>query len=410
MRGKPTPSRPLFTLILAVAALAAIYEWLVFATTFVRPGLIGINYNAVGSDWIVFHGAARAWLEGRLPMIWDGDRFTAYLNHSYGWWLTSRLSFRPWVYPPSYLLLLVPFGRLGLLTSYALFQGLTAAALVSSVVVGARGDRRMAWSIALCAVLSPAAAVNAVCGQNALLVAALLVAGVRLAPRRPLLAGVVLGILTIKPQFALMAPIALVAGRHWRALGAAAGASLLLALVSGAVFGSDAWIAWIHEAVAGGAAPSAKWVEYGRMWGHSVWTCAVLLGAPSPVASALQLLAALLAAAAVAVAFGARFSEPSRIAVLLVASCLAAPHWSPYDAVLLALAGLYWLTHLEDTGAAAWPWILGLLLWMVPLFSPPVLVPVARLTPLLLVAFLVVLIRGRGETDPAQAPGRLVAQ
>ena len=100
-----------------------------------------------------------------------------------------------------------------------------------------------------------------------------------------------------------MAPIALMAGGQWRALFAAAGSALILALASAMMFGVDTWIIWLHQTVASLIAPSAQWIEYGRMWGYSVWTCAVLLGATPMIASVLQLAVMLFAGGAVAVAF-----------------------------------------------------------------------------------------------------------
>ena len=48
--------------------------------------------------------------------------------------------------------------------------------------------------------LSPAALFDVGTGQNAFLTTAILVAGFGLLPRRPILAGIVLGLLSYKPQ------------------------------------------------------------------------------------------------------------------------------------------------------------------------------------------------------------------
>src|SRR5258708_9642747 len=87
------------TVVAAPALLAAVYAWAVFASTFWRPGSIGLNYNAPGSDWMVLYGAAHQALSGHLPLIFDGDRFTAYLNTAFGGWLSSPIEFPPWVDP-----------------------------------------------------------------------------------------------------------------------------------------------------------------------------------------------------------------------------------------------------------------------------------------------------------------------
>jgi len=55
-------------------------------------------------------------------------------------------------------------------------------------------------------------------GQNAFLTAALLGAGTLLLDGRPAVAGVLLGMLCYKPHFALLVPVALLAGRRWLAI------------------------------------------------------------------------------------------------------------------------------------------------------------------------------------------------
>ena len=56
---------------------------------------------------------------------------------------------------------------------------------------------------------------------------------------RPVLAGILLGLLTAKPHLALLFPIALVCARSRRALAAMALSAVLLALVSLAAFGQE---------------------------------------------------------------------------------------------------------------------------------------------------------------------------
>ncbi len=374
-----------FTLFLvgAAAIVASANAWLVYVAAF-RDG---VRYNAVGADWMVFHSAARLFLDGRLETIFDGGRLTAYLNRTYQAWLPMTIVYRPWVYPPSYLLLVAPFGFLGFVASYVSFQLVTAAALVAALTVGAGKDARAACLIAAAALLSPAAVDNFGAGQNAFLIAALLIAGFRLLNRRPVFAGLILGVLTIKPQFALMAPIALIAARQWPALLAAAGSALLLALVSALIFGVDPWAIWLSQAMSSLAASDLQWTRFGRMWGDSVWTCAILLGAAPAAASLAQLAATVWAAGAVAVAWRRPLSEGSKLAVLLAATLLAAPYWSSYDAILLALAGLFLLAEAPRNGDL-WAWVLALALWLAPVASPPVQTPIGRLIPIAIAAFI----------------------
>ena len=375
-------------LVLAAGIAASLHAWL----TFVQAFSDGSRYNAVGGDFMVFHAAARNYLDGHLATIFDGDRLTAFINEAYRSWLPMELRYRPWVYPPSYLLLLAPFGLLGFLASYAAFQVATATALVAALVVGAK-RRPSAWIIAAAALLSPAAVDNIGSGQNAFLIAALLIAGFRLLDSRPVLAGMVLGLLTVKPQFALVAPIALVAAGQWRALLAAAGSAFFLVVVSAAILGVDAWNLWLQQVLSNLAASNAQWTRYGRLWGDSTWTCAILLGASPVAASVAQWTSTLFAAGTVAVVFRRLSGETARLIVILAATAFAAPYWSFYDAVLLAVAGLLWAADRSAAEGAAWAWIVALALWLIPVASPPLLTPAGRLIPLVIAIFLALSIR-----------------
>jgi hypothetical protein len=372
--------------LLPAALIATLYSWAVLVSTAVYPGWVGLNHIALGTDWMVFYGAIRSVLDGHSSLIMNGDDFTAYLNGAMADWLTVPLAFRPWFYPPAFLVLLLPFATLGFTASYVAFQALSGGFLAAALGKGA-GNTKAAPYVAAGVLISPAASLNLIDGQCAFLVAALFVAGVRLLERRPTLAGIVLVLLTFKPQFCLLVPLALLGARQWRSLVAAACSAVALAIISAIIFGLDIWIWWIPRAIENLISPDQKWAAYGRIWGHSVWACARLLDAPEKLASILQIAAMLASAIAVFVAFRSRLSRDQQLAVLLAATVLAAPHSGPYDATLLVAAAGIWLA----TNAAQprfGDWILGLGIWMVPLLSPPVYVPIGRFAPLLTVALI----------------------
>jgi hypothetical protein len=400
VKAEPTIEIP--AVLLAVAVIASVYEWAVFASTFSHPGTIGPDLNAPGGDWIAFYGAARAFLDGHPDLIFDGNRLTGFLNSAFSWWLSKPLEFRPWVYPPSYLLLVLPFGALPFVASYLIFQLVTAGLLAAALGLGP--DRRNAkLLVAVSVLLSPAAAFNVVGGQNAFLISALAVAGFRVMRRDPLAAGALLGVLTVKPQFCLLIPIALVAAREWRVLVSTVMSGTALVLISIPVVGIDLWVQWLRLATDIYAVGDAKWIEYGRIWGISVYACVAAAGGSETPANAAQAVAVLVTAVLTYRAFRLRLTDNRKLAVLLAGMVLAAPHASPCDAVLLAIAAMFWISEPENGDRSPLKWPLALSFWLAPLFNPPLVSPVGRLTPALIVTFIALIIGRRPRYEDGAA-------
>ncbi len=365
-------------IILIAMLLSALYGWAIFVTTFRYPGLIGPNYNTPGTDYMVFHGGIATALRGDWRLLFDPDRFTAYLNTRYHDRLDFPLTYRPWVYPPSFLPLLLPFAPLGFLASYLVYQIATACGLVAAICTRAHRPRA-SWALAACALAAPAASVNVLWGQGAFLTAALLIGGTRLLQRHQILAGVLFGLMSVKPQHALLVPVMLLALRAWPALMAAALTSLGLAILSVAIFGTESWRLWAETA--------RRFAADVPLWDSSLHTCAVLLGAGAGLANIVM--AAALAGMAVVVyrAFRSNRSPRIRLAILLAAANIAAPHTGPYDTLLLVLAAGLILADSRIVRPML-VWTLGIAVWLLPLFGQPLVSPIARFAPLLTIGLL----------------------
>ncbi|HEV2334892.1 MAG TPA: glycosyltransferase family 87 protein [Stellaceae bacterium] len=357
-------------------------------------------------DWMVFYTAARAYFDGNLPLIFDGQALTAALNQRFAGWLAMPLHLHPWVYPPSFLVLFAPFGMLPPFASLVVFlaSGFIALGAAASLHVG-RGQRR--WIVAFSLVLCPAVPFNVMTGQNAFFTSALLVGGFGLLTRYPVLAGALLGILTFKPQLWLMVPVALLAARQWRALGSATASALAVALLSLALFGPEIWRVWF-ALMRGTDEAYRAWVASGRLNGISVFACVAWLGASPGVANLAQWTAIAIAAAFVYQAFRRPQPGALELAVLLAATMLAAPHVSTSDAVLLALATSLFVAASGGEGPRPAHLMLAAAVWIIPLFNPPSVFRPGSVTPLLIVALLLVIlarIREAGTPQPA-APDR----
>ncbi len=121
------------------------------------------------------------------------------------------------MYPPTMMLLCWPLTRL----SYV--PALLAWVLLGAALCAWSLSRLVGWRMAaLATVGTPAAFCNLVSRQNGYFTAVLLFWGLTLTERRPVSAGLLLGTLSFKPQLGVLLPVALVAGRHWRACGSGA--------------------------------------------------------------------------------------------------------------------------------------------------------------------------------------------
>ena len=360
-------------------------------------------------DWMVYYTAARAALDGNLALIFDGVRFTAQINTDFADWLPQKLSFHPFLYPPTYLLLLVPFGVLPFAAACLIFLTASFACLLAAMWVEvAPGYRR--WLHLGSLILAPAVAFNIGSGQNAFLTSALLIGGFSLLPGRPGAAGVLLGVLTYKPQLWLLAPIALVAAREWRALATTLLAASVLVLASVAAFGIEPWRAWIEWFTAAPPEIYQTWLQAGRLHGQSVYTNLVLIGASHSAATAGQGLATLLCAGVTWWCYRRAMPNDLRLAVLLSATVLAAPHVTNYDTVLLVVAATlvfaYGLDHGFGRGGVAIP----VLVWMIQLFDPPGVFRIGLMTPVLTVLLIAYAIARAQRIEAAQqgeAEGRV---
>jgi Glycosyltransferase family 87 len=193
-----------------------------------------------------------------FTMLWAGGHFAVTQPHdtyNVAAVTAAQMSIRPPVgplpfpYPPSALPMIAPFGLLPFWPAYMLWTALSAVAFWTAA-------RRITSSVGL-VFATPHMMLALVLGQTTLWIGALLIWGVLLLERRPVAAGLLFGIAgAIKPQFAVLLPVAILAGRHWKAIAggfAGAAAMLLLSLPFGLFLWRD-WAATIgsHPAIVSG--------------------------------------------------------------------------------------------------------------------------------------------------------------
>jgi hypothetical protein len=242
-------------------------------------------------------------------------------------------------YPPSVLPLLAPFGALPYLVALPLWLALGTLAFFAAAM--GRWPRREDWLLVLTIALSPVLWVNLNFGQLGLFLALLFVGALRLLPARPLLAGAMIGILTIKPQLGPLLAVTLLLTGAWRAIAAAVLAAIVLAALSIVLFGASPWNAWLTHTV------TAQWELLEQTKSFFVtqmvtpFSAARALGASMHAALALQGVAAVLVLLATWRALASAAPWPLKAAIIACGACLLVPYALAYD-LAIPLAAIVW--------------------------------------------------------------------
>jgi hypothetical protein len=268
---------------------------------------------------------------GKSALLFDHDAYSAWLRA----YFNLPLADHEWSYPPSLLLLGVPLSCLPLYGSYLVWTGGTLALLWGALRWG-----RLPLAACLMALASPGVLNNMAFGQNGALTAALLVGGMLLVERRPIVAGVLMGLLTMKPHLGILLPVCVIAAQNGRTLLAAALTALALIVVTALAFGWAVWPRFISETEPlMRAILEAPWPTGFQVNAVSLFMLARALGAALYLAYAVQVAATLAAAAIVWRAWRLPAVDPiARAALTICLGLLATPYAFSYDLVAYSVA------------------------------------------------------------------------
>jgi arabinofuranan 3-O-arabinosyltransferase len=234
-------------------------------------------------------------------------------------------------YPPTFLFFTYPLGYISYVAGFAIWDAVTLLLYAASVYA------IIPRSTAVIAALTPiVVAENLVLGQTGLLTAAIIGFSLVLLERRPLLAGTALGLLTYKPHFGVLFPLALVAARYWRALAAATVASLTLGGAAAAAFGLDGWLEFFHTL--GGRTSSLSLDPGLELILQTVYGLLHWAGANSAAAWTSHLVVAALVSVTVWVLWSRPVPYSLQAAALAVGAVTVTPYVQIYDLCILTIA------------------------------------------------------------------------
>ena len=318
-------TRPAELICFALIVAHAVY----LVTSYLQGSwIVAPDGGGVPTDFVNVWAAGRLVIEGHSAAAYDWPTHKAMevaaLGHPFD-------GYFGWHYPPTFLsvaaiLALMPYAVAFVVWTFATFPAYLAA------VRGITGER----SGYVLAAAFPAVLANFITGQNGFLSAALLGTTLLMLVERPILAGVLLGLLSYKPHLGLLFPIVLAASGHWRVFIVAGGVAALMALLSWGAFGTETWTAFFGSiGHTSQAFLSDGWADFAKL--QTAFGLVRTLGGSEPLAWTVQAAVALSAAGAISALWRSRADYEIKAAALGAGAMLATPYLYTYDLVVLAV-------------------------------------------------------------------------
>jgi hypothetical protein len=292
--------------------------------------LKGLSEGFYVGDFVVFWTAAKA----PLGSLYDFVEITRDQLP-----ITGDRGPRPFIYPPTALPWMMPLAHLSLLPALVAWTAFGLAAYFFTA------QRILSGRLLIVAMLSPMVVQSIFSGQSSLLVGALIFGGVASANRHA--AGILFAIAAcIKPQAALLVPIALIAARDWRALLSSAFTWSAVVALTLILWGANPWLQW-----AGSLAPFRDIIlsSHLRFAGPTPSALIQLLDFPAGIA----LLAVPAGMMLVWRAFRSDCELPVRLGALVAGCLLSTPYAMTYELASLQLTAAALLMD-PRAGRVAW--------------------------------------------------------
>jgi len=344
-----------YSMIVLVLCALAIVTWIALS-----DGMVDRNGKPIGTDFSNVYAAGQLTWQGRPAEAYDPVLQHAAEKASFG---GREVPFYGWHYPPFFLLIAFLVASV----PYALGLSIWLAASFAGYLAAMRAILPRRETILIAAAF-PAVFINIGHGQNGFLTAALLGGALCFLDRRPYLAGILIGLLTYKPQFGVLIPIALVAGKRWRAIGAAAITTACLLTLSLVTLGDGVWHAFA-ESTSFTRTIVLEQGDTGWEKIQSIFSAVRMWGGGVQLAYAVQVALAIALAASLAWLWQSDAAFELKAAALSLASLLATPYVLDYDLVVAGVAIAYFARLGLTAGFRDYELSLLAAAWLAPLLT-----------------------------------------
>jgi alpha-1,2-mannosyltransferase len=364
-----------------------------------RLGTLSVSEGTlIGRDFVNVYSGGRLVLDGRFAVPYDVDAYSAFQLATFdGAVLQHNYSYSPVSFLYVWFFALFPYPL-----ALALWTTLTGGAFL----LAARPYLAQAGLPAWAALLVPAAAINVWAGHYGFFVGALWLGAWRLVDERPRTAGMLVGLMIVKPHLAILMPLLLARRGAWTAFASAALTVVAAIGVSALLFGLEPWARFVGETL---GYQAAMVDDTGRFFVRMMPTLApslLLAGVPVALGWAVQIA---VAAAAIAALWLRMPHDPLRAGLAgACATFLVLPYAFVYDMTVVGIAALLVLHRCEWVRQRpAYLAVAGIafLLPVMTMFFNASGLPVA---PLFVAGLLAMLLSPAGSALVARAPaGRL---
>jgi hypothetical protein len=320
------------------AAIVAAVLWIIGIVTLLRPGPLDAFGNLKGGDFVHFYALGHVALARDAGGLYDRvalhDRQTALVPAS------GTEHYDP-AYPPQVALLFAPFARAPFLPAFLAWAGCIIAIYV--VCVRAAWKSLAAsppdgWLVAWAAAAFPPFWNLVLHGQSTVVPLMAFTGGaLAFTHGHKFVAGLCLGLLAVKPQFALAVAVVSVVTAQGRMIAGMFVTCAAQVLVAAAVFGSGAWFEYAGVAREMLLRPAL--IEPRPYQLHSIRAVTRLL--PEPAGAILWGVASVAVLWMLCRVWRAPVPPLAKFGLMVFASALVSPHLTVYDATVLFPAALW---------------------------------------------------------------------
>lgn len=316
----------LFALCLAIAGYVYISDGIIF----MKGTLL------LGRDFVNYYSASEFLHNGNVIELYDVQLYFDYLKQTYGEKFTLHNS----SYPPHFLLLNGLWAFFPYAVAYALW------CIIGTVIFGMACNQFTVNKVdAVILALAPATFLNIYFGQNGFFTGALILATFAVLPKRPILAGLFLALLTIKPHLGVLFPLILLLSRQYKAFASAGFFTTLFIGSSVLIFGPDIWVTYFTETI-----PLQKeiLIHAGgpfKFMVPSFFQTGQLLGLPEQMGWALQTVSSVIVLVSVIWVWIRKRDYKLQVAFTCIAIMMLSPYIVIYDFMLLAPAAYLYFAH-----------------------------------------------------------------